>query len=69
LILFESSLSFLGFGVRAPDVSWGLMLAEGRSYMQQAWWPITLPGVCIILFVVSLTIVGDAISDKRYRRY
>ena len=38
-IILESSLSFLGLGIQPPDVSWGSMLADGKSEMQFAWWP------------------------------
>ena len=51
VILFESALSFLGLGVVPPDVSWGMMLADGREYIRVAWWMIMIPGIAI--FVVG----------------
>ena len=64
MILGESALSFIGLGVVAPDVSWGLMLAEGRSYMTHAWWMATLPGLAIALFVILVNLSGDALRQQ-----
>jgi peptide/nickel transport system permease protein len=58
-IILESSLSFLGLGIQPPDVSWGLALAEGRTYMSVAWWLTVWPGVAIVLGVMSFNLVGD----------
>jgi len=58
-IILESSLSFLGLGVQPPDVSWGLMLADGRNYMLVAWWLTALPGAFIALAVLSFNAVGE----------
>jgi peptide/nickel transport system permease protein len=61
MILAESSLSFIGLGVQAPRISWGLMLAEGREYMLTANWLVTLPGVAIALTVLSFNILSSHI--------
>ena len=61
MILAESSLSFIGLGVQAPRISWGLMLAEGREYMLTANWLVTLPGVAIALTVLSFNILASHI--------
>ncbi|MYH00239.1 MAG: dipeptide/oligopeptide/nickel ABC transporter permease/ATP-binding protein [Acidimicrobiaceae bacterium] len=58
LILSEASLSFLGFGIQPPNPSWGLMIANGREYLQQAWWIVTFPGVAIMLCALSLNLVA-----------
>jgi peptide/nickel transport system permease protein len=63
VIIFEASLSFLGLGIQSPDVSWGLMLADARSYIANAWWPITLPGVAIMLTCLSANLIGDWLRD------
>lgn len=63
VIVFEASLSFLGLGIQQPDVSWGLMLADARSYMTHAWWLITLPGVAIMLTCLASNLVGDWLRD------
>jgi peptide/nickel transport system permease protein len=64
VIILESSLSFLGLGVQPPYVSWGLMLADGRSYMTVAWWLTVMPGLAILLTVLSLNILGDWLRDR-----
>ena len=63
VIIFEASLSFLGLGIQNPDVSWGLMLADARNYITNAWWAITLPGVAIMLTCLSANLIGDWLRD------
>ncbi len=61
-ILFEGGLSFLGLG--DPNVmTWGLMLGQNRSYLQDAWWAVTFPGAAIFLAVLAVSLVGDGIND------
>jgi peptide/nickel transport system permease protein len=57
-IILESSLSFLGVGIQPPDVSWGLMLADGRTFLGFAWWLTTLPGLAIVFAVLSFNALG-----------
>lgn len=73
MILTEASLSFLGLGIRPPDSSWGLMLAQGRAYITSAWWLVTFPGVVILLTALSLNLlatwaraVTDPVTRWRY---
>ncbi|MFV0281181.1 MAG: ABC transporter permease [Rhodoblastus sp.] len=63
VIIFEASLSFLGLGIQSPEVSWGLMLADARNYIGNAWWAITLPGVAIMLTCLSANLIGDWLRD------
>ncbi|MFV0475634.1 MAG: ABC transporter permease [Pikeienuella sp.] len=63
VIIFEASLSFLGLGIQSPAVSWGLMLADARGYITNAWWAITLPGVAIMLVCLSSNLFGDWLRD------
>jgi peptide/nickel transport system permease protein len=64
VILIESALSFLGFGVPPPYPSWGEMLSgSGRSYMYKAPWMATWPGVAISLAVFGFNMLGDALRD------
>jgi peptide/nickel transport system permease protein len=63
IILLEASLSFLGFGVQPPTVTWGRMLADGRNYLATAWWLATFPGVAITLLGLGLLFVGDWLRD------
>lgn len=58
VMLAESSLSFLGIGIQPPDVSWGLMVAQGRQYLQTAWWLSILPGLAIVLTAVAANVLA-----------
>ncbi|WP_055554460.1 ABC transporter permease [Streptomyces sp. NBRC 110028] len=58
VMLTESSLSFLGVGIQPPEVSWGLMVAQGRQYLRTAWWIAVLPGLAIMLTTVSATVLA-----------
>jgi peptide/nickel transport system permease protein len=58
VMLTESSLSFLGIGIQPPDLSWGLMVAQGRAQLQTAWWIAVLPGLAIMATTVSATILA-----------
>ncbi len=62
-IITGASLSFLGLGVRPPTPEWGAMLADGRSYLRNAWWISFFPGITITLVVLALNLVGDALRD------
>lgn len=62
-ILLASSLSFLGLGVDPSIASWGGMLADGRTYMQTAWWVCVFPGVAIMLTVLGMNLLGDWLRD------
>lgn len=62
-VLLESALSFLGLGVQAPIPTWGSMVADGRNYVDTAWWTVTFPGVAITLFVLGASFLGDALRD------
>lgn len=70
VILAEASLSFLGLGIQPPESSWGLMLAEGRQYVQTAWWLVTFPGLVILLTTLSLNLLATwvrAVTDPVQR--
>jgi len=58
VMLAESSLSFLGIGIQPPDVSWGLMVAQGRQYLAEAWWQSVLPGLAIVITTVSANVLA-----------
>jgi peptide/nickel transport system permease protein len=62
-ILSESSLSFLGLGVPEPFPSWGSILSAGRTYLLQAPWITTFPGIFIFLTVLAFNYVGDGLRD------
>ena len=63
VIILEASLSFLGLGVQSPTVTWGRMLADGRTYVATAWWLATFPGLMITLLCLSLIFIGDWLRD------
>ena len=63
-ILFETSLSFLGLGIRPPMTSLGQMIGEGRDYLVSAWWLAVIPGAVIFLTTLSVSIIGDAIRSR-----
>lgn len=63
MIITEASLSFLGFGVQPPAVTWGQMLADGRRFITSAWWLATLPGLAISLLTLSLLFLGNWLRD------
>ena len=62
-ILGEATLSFLGLGVDASTPTWGLILADGRSFISRAWWLGIFPGLAIMLTVLSINFIGDALRD------
>ncbi len=62
-ILGEASLSFLGLGVSSDTPTWGLILADGRSFISRAWWLGVFPGLAIMLVVLSINFIGDALRD------
>jgi peptide/nickel transport system permease protein len=64
VIVLEAALSFLGVGLPPPTPSWGVMVADGRGLIEQAWWISILPGVAILVTVLSLNILGDWVRDR-----
>lgn len=63
IIILEAMLSFLGVGVPPPTPAWGAMVADGRDRLVGAWWIATLPGMAILLTVLSLNLFGDWMRD------
>jgi len=64
VIVLEASLSFIGVGIPPPTPSWGVMVADGRGLIEQAWWISILPGLAILVTVISLNILGDWVRDR-----
>ena len=62
-ILSEASMSFLGLGIQPPDPSWGSMLSEARTYMEQAPWMAVFPALFIIVTILLFNILGDSLRD------
>ncbi len=63
MMLELAALSFLGFGAVPPTPEWGLMLSEGRAYMQSAPWLMVFPGLAIFVTVVVFNMLGDGLRD------
>ncbi len=57
VMLSESGLSFLGIGIQPPEITWGLMVAQGRNYLETAWWQAFFPGLMIMLSTLSINIL------------
>jgi peptide/nickel transport system permease protein len=62
-ILFEAALSFLGAGTPPHIPSWGNMMAEGKTFVQLAFWIILFPGLFLALTVLAINLVGDGLRD------
>lgn len=71
VMLSEAGLSFLGMGIQPPNASWGLMLAQGRSYIGTAWWLVTFPGMAIALTTLATNLLAGwarSVNDPVYRK-
>jgi len=62
-IISAASLGYLGLGAQPPTPEWGLILNQGRSYMRQAWWISTFPGLTIMVTVFAINMLGDGLRD------
>lgn len=62
-ILTVAALSFLGLGVQAPTAEWGLMIADGRAYLETSWWLTVLPGLCLLIMIFCVNILGEKLKE------
>jgi len=62
-ILEAAALGFLGLGAQPPTPEWGVMLSSAREFLQSASWIVTLPGLAILVTVLSVNLVGDGLRD------
>jgi dipeptide transport system permease protein len=62
-ILEAAALGFLGLGAQPPTPEWGTMLATAREFIQRAPWVVTLPGLCILITVLAINLIGDGLRD------
>ncbi|MBV8652092.1 MAG: ABC transporter permease [Alphaproteobacteria bacterium] len=62
-VLTEATLSFLGLGAVPPTPTWGNIMAEGRQYMREAAWIITIPGAALAMTALGLNFLGDGLRD------
>lgn len=63
IILVAAGLGFLGLGAKPPTPEWGMMIAEGRSFLLDQWWVATIPGVAILLVSLAFNLLGDGLRD------
>lgn len=59
VMLAESGLSFLGIGIQPPEITWGLMVAQGRNHLSQAWWLAFFPGLAIMFATLSANVLSN----------
>ncbi len=64
-ILTISTLGFLGYGAPPPTPEWGLLIAEGRNYLARAWWLTTVPGIVVIVVVLSANRISQSFGKAR----
>ena len=62
-VLDTAALGFLGMGAQPPTPEWGTMLAESREFILRAWWVVTFPGLCILVTVLAINLMGDGLRD------
>jgi peptide/nickel transport system permease protein len=68
MIVFESTLSFLGMGVQPPTPTWGGIMLDGKDYLNSAWWLTTLPGLAIFVTSLGLMLIGNGLQKMTGRR-
>lgn len=67
IIILEATLSFLGLGIQPPNPSWGTMIADGRGYLERAWWTSILPGTVLMATVLAANLLSDCFRGGRTR--
>ncbi|TIU97095.1 MAG: ABC transporter permease [Mesorhizobium sp.] len=63
VLLNGAAISYLGLGVQPPLAEWGIMVAEGQSFITTAWWITLFPGLSIVLLAFGFSLMGDALAD------
>jgi peptide/nickel transport system permease protein len=63
VILAVVTLGYLGLGIQAPQPDWGSMIFDGQLFMTTRWWLSTIPGLCVVLTGIGLSLVGDGLAD------
>ena len=62
-IMLAASMSFIGIGVQPPTPEWGAMLADSRDFLMKFPYMCLIPGICIMLVVLALNLLGDGLRD------
>ncbi|AXW87571.1 nickel ABC transporter permease [Lonsdalea britannica] len=63
VLLNGAAISYLGLGVQPPTAEWGVMVAEGQSFITTAWWITTFPGLAIVLLAMGFSLLADGLGD------
>ncbi len=63
VILAVVTLGYLGLGIQAPQPDWGSMIFDGQAFMTTRWWLSTIPGLCVVLTGIGLSLLGDGLAD------
>ncbi|GLS39920.1 peptide ABC transporter permease [Mesorhizobium tianshanense] len=63
VLLNGAAISYLGLGVQPPLAEWGVMVADGQSFISTAWWITLFPGLSIVLLAFGFSLLGDALAD------
>lgn len=64
LLAAEGGLAFIGYSVKPPDASWGLMISENRTRIDEAWWATIFPALMLFLTVLAFNLVGDRVAKR-----
>jgi peptide/nickel transport system permease protein len=67
-ILLGSSLGYLGLGAQPPTAEWGVLIADGKNFMNTGWWMSVFPGIAIVIAGVSFSLFGDGLADLLRKR-
>jgi peptide/nickel transport system permease protein len=62
VMIYEAALGFLGLGVQPPTPTWGAMIADGRQYLDTAWWVIFFPGITLVFAAAAANWLGDGLN-------
>ena len=63
LLVMIVTLGYLGIGIAPPTPDWGTMISEGRTFVTTAWWLSVLPGLCVVLTGIALSLIGDGLAQ------
>jgi peptide/nickel transport system permease protein len=64
VLLNGAAISYLGLGVQPPTAEWGVMVAEGQSFLATAWWITLAPGSAIVALALAFSLLGDGLADR-----
>ncbi|ADM97654.1 ABC transporter, permease component [Dickeya dadantii 3937] len=64
VLLSGAAISYLGLGVQPPLAEWGVMVAEGQSFITTAWWMTTFPGLAIVLLAMGFSLLADGLGER-----